>query len=161
MSQSTSQKHARLKKLSKETQNNIFEMLKLADEILKDREYVDQFGSQAALMDMLEETEFSHFGGKLSLQSMLRAYRANPDLKTWETNKFNLVVMIDLSEPSREKEEVERNDWKARFKEAEEEAAKWEARCVELESQVSELTANCDKLTGQVELLKDMQKKAA
>ncbi len=90
----TSQKHAKLKLLSKQTQNNIFAMLKYADEILADFAYVDKFGGEGAILDAFSENEFSHFGGQPSLEAMLKAYRANPAKATWEEYNFNLRVMI-------------------------------------------------------------------
>ena len=120
MAKTTSQKHAELKKLSEQTQRNIYDMLRLADEILQDHEYVDQFGSEAELIEQMETTEFSHFGGQPSLGAMLRAYRFNPKRATWDEYSYNLRVMIDLATPEREPNTFERTNWKQRCAELEE-----------------------------------------
>jgi len=139
----TSQKHAALKKLSKQTQDNIFEMLTLANEILHDAEYVDQFGGEADVIDAMELSEFSHFGGQPSLPSMLRAFRANPKKSTWQEYNFNLRVMIDLAEPERERGDVTRVNWKA--------------KCATLEEELAEVREECSQLRGQVRLLTERQ----
>lgn len=123
--QTTSQKHAKLKTLSTQVKANIYEMLKLTDEILQDHEYVDSRGGELALMDEFEAKEFSHFGGNPSLHTMLKAYRANPDKGLWEEYGYNLRVMIDLCTPEREKSDKERINWKA--------------RCAELENKIAAL----------------------
>jgi len=98
----TSQKHAELKRLSKTVARNIYDMLRLADQVLQDNEYVDRFGGEPQLIEAMENDEFLHFGGNPSLSSMLRAYRANPVLKTWQEYRFNIRAMIDLAEPEPE-----------------------------------------------------------
>ena len=120
MVKTTSQKHAELKKLSQQTQRNIYDMLRLTDEILQDHEYVDQFGSEAELIEQMEAVEFSHFGGQPSLGAMLRAYRLNPKRAIWEEYNYNLRVMIDLATPDRSPSTPARVNWKARCEELEE-----------------------------------------
>ena len=110
----TSQKHAELKKLSKQSQQNIYDMLRLTDEILNDAEYVDQFGGEADLIDHMEAAEFSHFGGNPSLSEMLRAYRANPQKKVWTEYRYNVRALIELSLPERERAEIVRTNWKSK-----------------------------------------------
>jgi len=98
----SSQKHAELKRLSRKAARNIYDMLRLADQILQDHEYVDRFGGEPQLIEAMENDEFLHFGGNPSLPSMLRAFRANPLLKTWQEYRFNVRAMIDLAEPEPE-----------------------------------------------------------
>ena len=118
--QTTSQKHARLKQLSQQTQQNIYDMLRLVDEILQDREYIDQHGGEGPLLDSFENHEFSHFGGSPSLSSMLRAYRHNPKKAVWQEHAFNLRVMIDLATPEKDRGDVQRVNWKWELVEASE-----------------------------------------
>jgi len=99
----TSQKHAELKRLGKEAAKTIYDMLRLSDEILSDHEYVDQFGGEPKLIDMLEKDEFAHFGGDPSLSAMLRAFRANPKETTWKEYRFNVRAMIELAREQEDK----------------------------------------------------------
>jgi hypothetical protein len=101
----TSEKRARLKQLSTESQKNIHEMLRLAVEILDDHDYTDANGGQQKLMGEMETKDFAHFGGDPSLSSMLRAYRANPDIKAWQEHRFNVRAMIVLAAPVRPKQD--------------------------------------------------------
>lgn len=143
----SSQKHADLKELSRKIKVNIFEMLKLTDELLRDPEYVDQFGGEAQLIDTLETSEFSHFGGQPSLASMLRAYRANPKRATWQEYHFNLRVMIDLATPAKEKAAEPHINWKKKCGEL-------ELQVEQLESSLNESRRLCESLTKEVERLK-------
>ena len=93
----TSQKHAELKGLAKQSARNIWDMLRLAVEILADLEYIDKFGGEGPMLDLLEAEEFIHFGGDPSLTAMLRAYRANPQLAKWQEYRFNVRAMIELA----------------------------------------------------------------
>lgn len=156
---SATKKRAELKRLSAQTQQNIYDMLRLTDEILTDVEYVDHFGSEAAAMDDIEAKEFSHFGGRPSLGSMLRAYRKNPDLKTWKENKFNIVLMIDLANPKEERETV-RVDWKAQAQTLEAELTNAKSTLAEQSRTISELRARdqekaelIGELRGQIKVL--------
>ena len=139
----SSQKHAELKKLGKDARKNLFQMLSLASDILADPEYVDQFGGEGPLLDHLEETDFSHFGGRPSLASMLRAYRANPNENTWREYRHNIHALIDLAAPDKQKNETERTDWKSLAKEL-------QVRVQMLEAQVSESQATNAKLQQQI-----------
>ena len=95
---STSQKRADLKALGKQARENIYAMLKLADEILKDQDYVDQFhGGEIEVMQQMEADEFVHFGGDPSLAAMLKAYRENPGEDVWQEYRYNIRAMIDLA----------------------------------------------------------------
>ena len=101
----TSQKRAMLKHLSAESQKNIHEMLRLATEILDDHDYTDANGGQQKIMAEMEQKDFAHFGGDPSLSSMLRAYRANPDIKRWQEHRFNVRAMILLATPEKPKQD--------------------------------------------------------
>ncbi len=161
MAKTTSQKHAELKKLSTQTRDNIYGMLRLANEILSDHEYVDQFGSEAELIEQMEKNEFSHFGGQPSLGAMLRAYRANPKKATWAEYDYNLRVMIDLAAPAKERTEVERVNWKSRCAELTDRVEELEAmvkeyrtRVEELQSERDDLRETSSELRGQLKLLR-------
>lgn len=143
-----SQKRAELKGLAKKSRDNIFSMLKLADEILKDAEYVDEFGGEDLLMDHMQDEEFAHFGGSPSLSEMLRAYRANPSKGTWSEYKHNIWAMIELANPKKEGTATERVNWKARCKEAEFERD-------QLRDQVSEQRQLIDRLQDEVVELRE------
>ena len=144
----TSQKHAELKKLSRQVQQNIYDMLKLVDEILQDREYIDQYGGEGPLLDAFENGEFSHFGGSPSLASMLRAYRHNPKKAVWQEHAFNLRVMIDLATPEKDRGDVQRVNWKARCAELEEDVKRLSAMLEEYRTTSADLRQRCDDLTA-------------
>jgi len=123
----TSQLHAELKDLAKKVRANIYDMLHVANAILQDAEYVDRFGGESKLIEIMEGDEFVHFGGNPSLAAMLRAYRANPGRSTWEKYKFNIRAMIDLSLPVADGAETERIHWKALAKKLQERVAELES----------------------------------
>lgn len=113
----TEQKHQQLHKLSNKSKKDLFEMLKLADEILNDPAYCDQYDGEQALSDHLEATDFSHMGRIVKLSQMLRAYRKNPDRSVWEQYRYDIKAMILLSAPAKDTEQKERINWKAKAKE--------------------------------------------
>lgn len=126
------QKHTKLKNLSKNSKENLHEMLRLADELLADHGYVDDFGGEDKLMEALSDEEFSHFGGTPSLSEMLAAYRKHPDLKTWQEFRFNIWALIDLAKPQSQ------SSTKAR--------TNWQAKATALELEVARLTAELERL---------------
>lgn len=129
----TSQKRAELKRISKAAKDGVWNMLRLADEILSDHEYVDRFGSEAELIDQMETDEFSHFGGNPKLSAMLKAYRANPGHITWQEYHFNIWAMIELATPAPQPRPHERTDWKKIAQEAEAKVAETKAENQRLE----------------------------
>ena len=116
----TKEKHVKLKNISKQARNLLFERLRLTVEILADHEYVDQFGSEVKLIEIMEADEWSDFGGRPGLPALLRAYRANPQLKTWEQYRFDWGAMIELAngddEPQPRNQAI---NWKEKFRQAE------------------------------------------
>lgn len=133
----SSEKHKQLKKLGRKSKDNLFEMLKLASEILKDESYCEEYGGQEALRDHLQVTDFSHFGGKPSLAAMLRAYEKNPEKSTWEDYQYNVWAMIELAKPPKESSDKQRINWKAR-------AAELEVKVEMLEHEIATLQEKYD-----------------
>lgn len=123
----TNQKHAELKRLSRQAKDCLFDMLKITSELIADHEYVEEFGGEAAFLELLEETEFSHFGGDPGLAAMLHAFRAFPQREQWEEYKMNVRAMIALARPAQDREPGKRTNWKA--------------KCAELELRIAELEA--------------------
>lgn len=150
---STSQKHAELKRLGKDTQQNIYTMLRLTQQILDDHDYVDQFGGEGPLLERMEQEEFAHFGGNPGLGAMLRAYRANPDKEVWETYRYNIRAMIDLASPSKERGESSRTNWKAKAEALEQELKLANAEKERLRHQVDELLQEVGHLRGRIEAM--------
>lgn len=134
-------KRAKLKQLATTIRKGIFEMIKIADELLSDFAYVDQFGGEAALIEDMENKEFAHFGGSPSLGQLLRAYRESPDEKTWKEYDYNVWAMIELSRPVKEKAPVERINWKQ--------------LCKELQAQVEVLESERDRAREQAEAMEE------
>jgi len=142
----TSQKHAHLKSLAKKNRLDVYEMIRLASDILADHEYVDSLGGEAAVLDMLAADEFAHFPTRPAVKTMVDAYRANPDRKTWKEYAYSTEAMVELAKPEKLKPEGDRTDWKALAKER-------EARVAELEAVVADLRARCSELSTRVEEL--------
>lgn len=111
----TSKKYARLKTLSDKAKENIFAMLTLTADIIRDREFVDQFGGELQFIEHLESKEFSHFGGTPRLQSMLTAIRAYPCEESWAEYGYNVQAMIDLANPTDKKDRSGYTNWKAKY----------------------------------------------
>lgn len=103
----TSQKHAELKRLAKQAAQSIYDMLRIVTEILEDHEYVDRFGGEGAILDLIEKEEFIHFGGDPTLTAMLRAYRANPREATWKEYRYNIRAMIELAHEQEDRQRRE------------------------------------------------------
>lgn len=146
----TSQKHAELKRLSADVKRNIYEMLRLTDEIMSDKAYVDKHGGESSLLAAIEQSEFSHFGGSPKLGTMLRAYRANPSLETWSEYDYNLRVMIDLATPERDRGEATRINWKSKCAELEERVQQLTAALEESQESNRALRSKCDELLQQI-----------
>lgn len=130
----TSQKHAELKSLGKKGKDLLFQRLKLTDEILRDSDYVDQFGSEVKLIEILEADEWSDFASRPGLTVLIKAYRLHPERATWEEYKFDWAAIVELDREARESTSDRVN---------------WKKRCEELELANSALQA-------EVRLLKDL-----
>lgn len=151
----TVKKRERLKKLSADAKKSLYEMLKITDEIFRDKDYVDEHGGESPLMLAIESDEFAHFGGTPSLAELLRAYRHNPEREVWEENRFNWRVMIDLAKPARESgESLSRVNWKAKAKELEAENERLKSEVDRLRTENANLSARVGKLTESVAELK-------
>lgn len=147
------QKRAELKRLAKAVRENIFEMLRIACELIDDHAYVDEFGGEPKLLDHLEAEEFAHFGGVPKLAAMIRAFRANPKKATWAEYRFNVQAMIDLATPEKQTQQS-RTDWKAKALELEltvEAQAAQLASIGSLNAQIEELKAENNRLRGRIE----------
>lgn len=125
----TKEKHVRLKSLGKQARDSLFERLRLTDEILRDHEYVDQFGSEVRLIEIMEADEWSDFSTRPGLFALVKAYRANPNKKTWEQYRFDWGAMIALATPDAETDRKAPINWKTKFQEA-------EVRIRELEAEI-------------------------
>ena len=156
--QTSGQKRAELKVLAKRCKSTIFDMLKLADELLSDHEYVGDYGGEDKLMDDMQADEFSHFGSKPTLSQMIRAYRANPKRATWDEYKSDIWAMIDLAQPGNPNDsDIVRINWKARCKEAEAKVAQLEAvvddqrkTIAAQQSQIDQLRAELGEFKGRL-----------
>lgn len=125
-----------LRLLSVTVKENIFEMLRMASQVLNDRDYCDRFGGYDKLLDSLEKEEFSHFGGTPTLTSMLRAYEANPDAAEWKKYQFNIHAMVLLAKPRKqERDYFPRVDWKTKAKLQEAELLSTKQRLEQAESE--------------------------
>jgi len=131
----TSQKHAELKALSKQVKDSHYERIKLTDEILKDAEYVDKFGSEVKLVEIMEAEEWSDFATRPGLWALLRAYRENPDKDKWAEYHYDWGAMLELAREPKEEASGDRTNWKK--------------KCEELQLRIAELEA-------ETRLLKDL-----
>lgn len=140
-----SQKRAALRAMAVTIKTQLFDALKMANELLQDPDYADQFGGELGLIESMQQDEFAIFGGDPSLFDMLKAYRANPNKNVWAVNKYDIRAMIILTEGEpEEKERKERHSW---VKQAH-----------ELEGKVAELEA---QIAQQQETIADYQKQLA
>lgn len=151
---SASQKRAELKRLSKTVQGSIWEMLKIADELLHDIEYVDEFGGETGLIEHMQEEEFSHFGGSPGLPALLRAYRFSPKKSTWAEYRFDVWAMIDLAAPAKDGSETVRVKWMERCKAAEAKVVELEAVVADQRKTIASQQAQIDQLHAEVGELK-------
>jgi len=161
------QKHVELKNLSRNIKSTLFDMLKLASEMLGDHEYVDECGGQDKLLESLESEEFSHFGGSPSLAEMLRAYQKNQRRTTWQEYKFNIWAMIELSRPATEAAEKERVNWKSLAKDFEAKLARAEATIdqyrasdAEKSEKIASMATEIGELRGEMRALQRFAKVA-
>ncbi len=92
-------------------------MLAAVAAMLADDDRVAGVGCEAALIDDLQAREFAHFGGDPALETMVSAYRANPDQAVWEKYHYNVRAMIELAFPPSTRERGPRTDWKSKCKE--------------------------------------------
>lgn len=126
---STSEKHAELKSLGKDSRDKLWKRLQLTEEILRDHEYVDaNFGSEARLIEVLESDEWSEFASRPGLPALLRIFRAHPDKRVWETYKYDWVAIAELDKEDRGPTST-RTNWKAEYE-------KMALRVKELESEL-------------------------
>lgn len=136
--QTTSQKHAELKKIGKDCRDKLFRRLELTEEILRDHEYVDaNFGSESRLIELLEADEWSEFASRPGLPALLKIYRAHPDKRTWELYKFDWVAIQELDRVE-DRPVTARTNWKA-------ECQKRDLRIKELEAEVRVLRELLEK----------------
>jgi len=159
----TTQKHAELKRLGKQSAQNIHAMLYLVNEILDDHKYVDGFGGEDQLVEMIEHDEFAHFGGDPALVEMLMAYRKFPRESQWREYAFNIRAMIELATPTREAKSHERTDWKAlakslqiKIEQTEEKLSRAENESESLREMNMQLVSECGELRGRIAVLESL-----
>lgn len=140
------QKLAEFERLGKQSQKNLWLMLKLAHEMLENHRFVEANGGRAAMIRMLQDRGFSHFGGKPSLESMLRAYEANPEEKTWIEYRHNIRAMIDLAKPESEATGRTRKNKDAIIKELEAEVAALRAANAEIQRSLQAERVKCEAM---------------
>jgi len=159
----TTQKHAELKRLGKQSAQNIHAMLCLVNEILDDHKYVDGFGGEHQLVEIIERDEFAHFGGDPALVEMLMAYRKFPRESQWREYAFNIHAMIELATPTREAKTGERTDWKGlakslqiKIEQTEEKLSGVEKENQSLREINMQLISECGELRGRVAVLESL-----
>jgi hypothetical protein len=93
----TKEKMVSLKKLAKDGNNNAFNRIRLAAEILDDRDFVEsEWGDEFKAWDAIEEECFSMLRGLMPFSRLLQIYRRFPTEKQWLEYAYNLAVMDDL-----------------------------------------------------------------
>lgn len=139
----TSQKHARLKALGKQGRDILYERLRLTDEILRDREYIDRvFGSEQRAIELFEMNEWSDFASRPGLGLLLKAYRMFPRKETWEEYRYDWGAIIELCR-TESTEKKPRTSWKKLYQES-------QVRVRELETEVSILRRMLDRLSAKL-----------
>lgn len=151
------QTHLHLKGLAKTAQKCLYDMLRDVDLLLSDHDYVDKHGGEGAFLEALEADEFSHWGGKPSLEAMLRAFRYSPDRETWREYRFNVQAMIDIATPAKGEKETQYTNWKALAKqlqmELEQVKTAMQAKLDQAEAMIAELQRDKEELRARCEVL--------
>lgn len=153
----TKQKHTALKNLAKDAKSNLFEMLKLAADILDDHDYVDEMGGEDVVLERLEAEEFSHFGGSPAVTVMIKTWRRYPQQSTWREYKYNIWALIDLANPREAGAETVRTNWKALAKQLQESVEAMQAELTalreenaDMKQELAERTRENAELRGEV-----------
>lgn len=139
---STTQKLAELKSLALDAKSNLYHRIKLAVEILGDRQYVDSThgGSEVKAMDYLQAEGFPFV--EKTVGQLVAIYNRFPDKSQWDDRNFNLQVMWDeitLEKKKRGGQTAERVSWKDKYSELEEENEILKAKLSASERRIAEL----------------------
>ncbi len=140
----TSQKHAELKQLGKTARDSLYRRLQLTDEILRDQEYVDQFGSEVKLMEIMEADEWSEFASRPGLAALLKIYRNHPEKEVWDEYRYDWAAIAELDKV--EVERVERTDWRKECMERDLRIKELEAELRVIKSLYHELLSKLDRV---------------
>jgi len=129
VSETTTKKLAALKQLCDVTGENLFERLKLADEVLSDREWVNiSFISEAAARDHLAERYFPDIFGLVTTGELFQLIKAFPLKSNWEEHKYHVKAMLatikdDSRQGRRKTEEPTKSELREKVSELELELA--------------------------------------
>lgn len=95
--QPTDAKYAALLTMRNEGGKNLYTRLKLADELLSDRAWVEDpargGGDESTCLDRLEGQCFGDVTGVISLPELLELLREVPEEKVWKQNKYQVRRM--------------------------------------------------------------------
>lgn len=102
----TATKIKSLREMGKMTGQQLYLRIKLASEILEDRQYVDakHRGDEFRCATWLEEECFPDLGGAYSLVELVEMYRLIPGEGEWAEVKYNLRAMYTLYSRRRRRE---------------------------------------------------------
>ncbi len=92
----------RLLEMAGKAGRNVFDRLRLVDQVLRDREFVAvAYRDESAALDHLEAKCFGDLCGARGLAHLLTVYRTYPDAKVWAELKWNLTLLCGRYEHER------------------------------------------------------------
>lgn len=109
--------YAELVNLRNQAGQNIYQRLKIADQLLSNKDWVEDEtqggGDISKACDRLEQDCFADLCGVLSLPQMLEIYKHYKSEKTWRDNKYNLRKMYwamkEVQKPSKQNKQEPTN----------------------------------------------------
>lgn len=137
----TTQKLAQLKQLAADAKTNLYQRVKLAVEILADRQYVDSVhGSEDKAMHFLQSEGFPYI--EKTVGQLVAIYNRFPNEDDWDKRNYNLTVMWDEVKAAKKKQGKptdERVSWKQKYEELEQEYELLRAKYTVAERRIAEL----------------------
>lgn len=174
----TTQKIAELKSLSEQNDKNTFQRVKLATEILDDRDWVAQAyeGDEDLAVKAIEDNYFRGISGYVSLYTLREVYRMFPLEEAWAEYHYDICAMETKWGVARKAEDEqsakpkprraslremdalreENAEAKTSLEESRQIASSRESEVEQLQARVKELEAENHRLSGAIEELEKM-----
>ena len=164
MKQGTKKTLADLKRRRDSGNQNMFEMIKGAERVIGDADWINEFhgGDPIAAVESLEHEFFAMLAGSPTLGQLLTAIRKFPDESQWSEYRYSPRVMVDLSRESdvSDREPVVRHSYKKEADELQEQLSdlkfshKRDRETIQaLTQQLEQLKEDNARLRGKIEAL--------
>lgn len=147
----TTQLLAKLKRLAADARTNLYERIKLAAEVLEDRDWVAQSfdGDLAKAEEAVGQDYFSDVGRMYTLGTLLSVLKRFPKEAQWVEYRHDIHALVAVWESEHQPEEKTPSITRKRATVAELEAA--EKRIAELERELTRLRAENESLRQQID----------